>query len=210
MGSPGARVRAVAHLDRQARRPRADRRNTSGKRSLKLRLITAARTGPNAALRFGAHDDPLDKRGRAECARLRLSFPDTVRIAPDRSATETAAEIGADGVIDDALKSLDLGRWTGLAPDEIDPLDLGEWFGDPGANPHGGESITAFLARLSAWLETDWAVDVGAVVASGTAQGLVAAATGMSFWGVEVAPAGVIDLERRGGRWRLQLGSTNI
>jgi broad specificity phosphatase PhoE len=173
-------------------------------------LITAARTGPNAALRFGAHDDPLDKRGRAECAQLRLSLPDTVRIAPDRSATETAAEIGADGVIDDALKSLDLGRWTGLAPDEIDPLDLGEWFGDPGANPHGGESITAFLARLSAWLETDWAVDVGAVVASGTAQGLVAAATGMSFWGVEVAPAGVIDLERRGGRWRLQLGSTNI
>ncbi len=173
-------------------------------------MITAARTGPNAALRFGAHDDPLDKRGRAECAQLRLSFPDTVRIAPDRSATETAAEIGADGVIDDALKSLDLGRWTGLAPDEIDPLDLGEWFGDPGANPHGGESITAFLARLSAWLETAWTVDVGAVVASGTAQGLVAAATGMSFWGVEVAPAGVIDLERRGGRWRLQLGSTNI
>lgn len=162
------------------------------------------------ALRFGAHDDPLDKRGRADCARLRLSYPETVRIAPDRSASETAAEIGVHGVVDNALAALDVGRWAGLTPDQVDPAELGEWFADPDSSPHGGESVTAFLGRLSVWLNIPWTVDVGAVVASGTAQGLVAAALGVDFWSVEVAPAAVIDLERRGERWRLRLGSTNF
>ncbi len=162
------------------------------------------------ALSFGSHDDPLDKRGRADCARLRLSLSGKVFVAPDRSATETVAEMSNnamvdDPVVDNGLAAIDLGRWKGLPPDQVDPAELGLWLSDPSSNPHGGESVTAFVARLEHWLGGHRDADGSAVVAAGTAQGLISAATGADFWSIEVAPAAVIDLEGGRGCWRLRL-----
>lgn len=169
-------------------------------------MITAARTGPNAALRFGA-DEPLDKRGRADCARLRLPYPDPVRIAPERAAIETAALIGADGPLEPRLAAIDLGCWADLGPQQIDPTELGTWLAEPDFASHGGESVNAFVARLDDWLIGCAESDLTAVVASGTAQGLVAAALGCEFWSVEVAPAHIVNLSRRNARWRVRFGN---
>lgn len=111
----------------------------------------------------------------------------------------------ADAVVDTALAAIDLGRWSSLRPDQVDPMDLGQWLGDHDARPHGGESIAAFVARLRYWLDEHQESDVCAVVAAGTAQGLVSAATGADFFSVEVAPAAVIDMIGHRGRWRLRL-----
>lgn len=113
--------------------------------------------------------------------------------------------MGDDAVVDNVLAAIDLGRWKTLTPDQVDPMDLGLWFSDRNAKPHGGESIAAFVARLEYWLEACPKADLCAVVAPGTAQGLISAATGADFWRIEVAPAAMIDLEPRGGRWRLRL-----
>jgi broad specificity phosphatase PhoE len=92
-----------------------------------------------------------------------------------------------------------------VSPDEVDHVELAQWFTDPAACPHGGESVAAFIARLGRWLARHQDADLSAVVAPGTAQGLVAAALGVDFWSIEVAPAVVVDLEGRGSRWRLRL-----
>lgn len=156
------------------------------------------------ALTFGDHENPLDKRGRADCARLRL-LSGNVIVAPDHAAAETIAGMGADAVVDNALAAIDLGRWKSLTPDQVDPMELGLWLSDRCASPHGGESVAAFVERLEHWLDECSEGDVCAVVAAGTAQGLISAATGADFWSIDVAPAAMIDLESRGGRWRLRL-----
>nr|WP_255327775.1 histidine phosphatase family protein [Nocardia sp. 348MFTsu5.1] len=154
---------------------------------------------------FGA-DDPLDQRGRADCARLRWSVSREAQVAPERSAIETAELTGCAGPIDSKLSSIDLGSWAGLAPEQVDPMELGSWLMDPDFASHGGESVTAFVARLADWLKGCADSDSIAVVTSGTAQGLVAAALACDFWSVEVAPAQVVNLSRRGGRWRVRIG----
>lgn len=127
-------------------------------------------------------------------------------IAPERSAVETAELTGYVGPIEPMLSSIDLGSWIGCTPEQIDPAQLGSWLADPDFASHGGESVTAFVARLGDWLGGCAEADSVAVVTSGTAQGLVAAALGCDFWSVEVAPARVVNLSRRGARWRVRFG----
>lgn len=156
-------------------------------------------------MRFGA-DEPLDRRGRADCARLRLPYPNPVQIAPERAAIETAELIGADGPVHAGLAAIDLGSWAGRSPEQIDPTELGAWMTDPDFASHGGESISAFVVRLHDWLIGCAESDLSVVVTSGTAQGLVAAALGCEFWSVEVAPAHIVNLSRRNERWRVRFG----
>ena len=174
---------------------------------LDLTVVVAARTGPNASLTFGSHDEPLDIRGQADARGLHHQSGASVFVAPDVSARDTARLMGAgDADVEPALRAIDLGRWTGLRPEQVNPLELGQWFSDPTAAPHGGESVVEFIERLAHWLQDRGGDDVVVVVAGGTAQGMVAAAIGADFFGIEVEPADVIRLRRRGGRWRLRPG----
>jgi broad specificity phosphatase PhoE len=157
-------------------------------------------------LTFGSHELPLDERGQDDATRLQLHVHANMRIAPDASAQETAMLMGADGEVDPRLRAIDLGRWTGRRPDQVAPAELMQWFADPDAVPHGGESVTDFVGRLTDWLNDCEGDDLGVVVASGTAQGIVAAAIGARFFGLEIEPAESINLRRSVGRWRLQLG----
>jgi broad specificity phosphatase PhoE len=158
-------------------------------------------------LAFGSHDEPLDTRGQADATGLRLHTGAKVFVAPDVSARDTARLMGVGHAdVEPALRAIDLGRWTGLRPDQVDPSELGQWFADPAAAPHGGESVVAFVGRLAEWLQNRGGDDVAVVVAGGTAQGIVTAAIGADFFSIEVQPADVIRLRRRGGRWRLRPG----
>lgn len=52
------------------------------------------------------------------------------------------------------MRTLDVGAWTGRLPEEIPPPELGAWLADPESRPHGGESISDFVARIQAWRTT--------------------------------------------------------
>ncbi len=109
-----------------------------------------------------------------------------------------------DVVVDDALRSIDLGSWVGRRPEEIAPDELGRWFADPDAVPHGGESVAAFLHRVHARLTDLIPTAVGiVVVAKPVVQAAVALHRGVGpagFFGVDIAPASTwaVDISIRG------------
>lgn len=114
-------------------------------------IIVAGRTAPNRAVRFGAESGPLDGRGRSGILALAASLTRAtgpVFAGPERSAVESAALLSDLVTPVPGFSSLDVGRWRGLAPEEIPPAELGSWFGDPASAPHGGESVTDFVARI--------------------------------------------------------------
>ncbi|WP_338857253.1 histidine phosphatase family protein [Gordonia hongkongensis] len=118
-----------------------------------MQIITAGRTGPNRSVRFGG-DAVLDDRGRSSVLGLAASMTRAVdTCGPETATRETAALLGAAGtiVVDDALRTLDVGGWAGSSPEEIDPVELGAWFADPCARPHGGESVVDFVDRVHSW-----------------------------------------------------------
>lgn len=156
-----------------------------------MQIITAGRTGPNRSVRFGG-DPVLDQRGRRDVLGLSASLTRPVDICGPEAATRATAEIlGArsDLIVDDTLRTLDVGAWSGLSPEEIDPVDLGGWFADPEARPHGGESVADFVARVHAWHSTRaGSGDRCVVVAMPVAQALLCSdATG--YFAHEVRPA---------------------
>jgi len=75
--------------------------------------------------------------------------------SPARAAVETAAALGLAATVDPGLADWHLGEWRGRALDEIaaaHPAELAAWLAAPDAAPHGGESLTALLARVAGWL----------------------------------------------------------
>ncbi|MGC4934543.1 histidine phosphatase family protein [Gordonia sp. DT30] len=168
-----------------------------------LLVVTAGRTGPNKALRFGG-DASLDEAGRRRVAALAIEVGARPIVAGPEAATRQSAELlGPDVRVDDSLRTLDVGRWAGHAPDEVDPDDLAVWFGDPASCPHGGESIAAFVERITLWHRTfaetaDARAASCVVVAMPVAQALLAG-DAASFFGIEVAPATVYRLPRATG-----------
>lgn len=118
-------------------------------------VITAGRTAPNKLVRFGGADTPLDDRGRRAVAALCASgvvVSGPVRCGPEASAVETVALLGGRPVVDDELRGLDVGRWDGRLPEEVPVDELGEWFAEPATAPHGGESVAAFVGRITGLL----------------------------------------------------------
>jgi broad specificity phosphatase PhoE len=84
------------------------------------------------------------------------------------------------------------------------------WLGQPGAAPHGGESIVDLISRVSGWLESLTANPLRTVAVTHPAvirAAIVAAldAAPAAFWRIDVAPAGRIVMHFRGGRWTLRL-----
>lgn len=171
-------------------------------------MITAARTGPSTGLLFGAENDPLDVRGRADAAKLSGSLIGGPVSGPERSVRETAELAEAVSAVDDDLRGLNVGYWKGIAPQDVSPADLQAWLTDPRFDAHGGESIAALTARMSSWLDRVGrrGKPVTAVVATTAASALVAAAFDDAdrFFSFEIAPATVVDLSHR-RHWRLML-----
>lgn len=77
---------------------------------------------------------------------------------------------------------------------------------DPAARPHGGESLSALLARVGGWLDAQAALDGRAIAV--THAGVVKAALvyaldapPAAFWRVDVAPLALTELHAHDGRW---------
>ena len=175
----------------------------------RLLLVRHASTDAVRAAAFGA-DEPLDAAGAAAAAGLRLPRADEVLVSPARRATQTAERAGlAVTAVEPALAECDFGRWAGLTLSEVaerEPDAVTAWLDDPGAAPYGGESLSAVLARVRGWLETQ-AARTGTAIAV-THAGVVKAAVvtaldapPAAFWRIDVAPLSVTELHAHDGRW---------
>ena len=118
----------------------------------RLTLVAHASTAATARALF-ARDEGLEPRGAAAAAAAAAPRRITRAVcSPARAAVETAAALGLATTVDAGLADWHLGDWRGRALDEIAAAEVAAWLADPDAVPHGGESLTALLARVAAWL----------------------------------------------------------
>lgn len=178
----------------------------------------------NAALREARFDDAgpvepppagLDPLGPATGVRVLSSPSGRCR------ATAEALGLGAGAYeVEPALAGCAMGRWRGRRLDELsaeEPESVAAWLSDPGAAPHGGESLRELRTRVAEWLEGLEGLD--GLPGSGTfcvlaepdvIRAAVAHALGAPeevFWRLDVRPLHRVELSGRAGRWNLRLGA---
>ncbi|MFE7649382.1 histidine phosphatase family protein [Streptomyces phaeoluteigriseus] len=187
--------------------------------TVRLTLLCAAAPAERD-VRFG--DIPLDERAlrqaRAVAATVAGALPDgaACRAAPSERCLRTAQALGWDTpVVEPSLRDLDMGDWRGRTLDEVaagDGAGLAVWMTDPGAAPHGGESVADACGRVAAWLDA-LPPDAGrvlAVVEQAVARAAVLRALDAplsSFWRVDVPPLSAVHLTGRSGRWNLRMSA---
>lgn len=121
-----------------------------------LTLICHAATAAMRAGAFATDGDPVEHVGRAPAAAIGPLRVDVAWTSPALAARQTAAALGLEAVVAPGLRACDPGRWAGRRLDDLqveDPQGLAAWLTDPGAAPHGGETLVALMARVAAWLD---------------------------------------------------------
>jgi broad specificity phosphatase PhoE len=169
----------------------------------RLLLVRHAPTRATRGFAFPA-DEPLLDTGPLE-----LPVPPRYEVvcSPSLRCAQTAAAAGLTvGVVEPRIAECDFGSWSGRTLEEIDPAAARVWMADPDATPHGGESLRAFAARVSAWLDEQAQLDGSAVAI--THGGVVKAAVIHalkapieSFWRVDASPLAITELHAHHGRW---------
>ena len=178
-----------------------------------MRTLLLVRHAPTSATRASAFpaDEALDERGRAQAAGLATRLPRRAAIitSPARRCRETAEAAGLDAEVDDQLAECDFGTWSGRSLAEVnddEPDGVRTWMLDPGAAPHGGDSLETFCARIARWLDAQAEQD-GRVVAITHGEVIKAAvvhalgAPLLSFWRIDASPLAFTELHAHGGRW---------
>jgi broad specificity phosphatase PhoE len=202
--------------------------------SARLTLVAHASTAATASAGFPG-DEGLEPRGlaAARAAWGRLRRPTRVVRSPATAAAETADALELAATVDVGLADWDLGAWRGRTLDELaaaDPAAVHTWLTEPGAAPHGGESLAALLARVTAWLgiidgegeegrgdgpggggEGDDGPGGGGHVVAVTHAAVVRAAVVVTldappaaFWRIDIAPLTATVLRGGPGRWTLR------
>jgi len=155
-------------------------------------------------------DEPLDAAGLAAATALAGSLgAGEALCSPAARARATAEAAGLDARPVPALAECDFGTWAGRTLAgvwEADPAAVEAWMTDPGAAPHGGESLSAFLERVAAWLDAQAALDGRAIAVThgGVIKAAVVHALGAppaAFWRVDAAPLHVTELHAHDGRF---------
>ncbi|MBI2691736.1 MAG: histidine phosphatase family protein [Solirubrobacterales bacterium] len=178
-----------------------------------MRRLFLIRHAPTAATRASAFpvDEPLDEGGRNAATRLQgiLRDTDEVFCGPSLRCRQTAEIAGAIPMVEPDLAECDFGSWGGrvLADVHVEEPDATRaWMTDPDARPHGGESLTQFSSRVTAWLddqaETDgraFAITHGGVIKAALVHSVAAPVE--SFWRFDAAPLSVTELHAFDGRW---------
>ncbi|MFF5205515.1 histidine phosphatase family protein [Streptosporangium sp. NPDC000396] len=175
----------------------------------RLLLVCHASTPATARAVFPG-DEPLDEPGLRRAAALAPQFgPGSAACAAELRCVQTAEALGLRADPDPLLADCDYGRWRGRTLGEVEaaePEGLAAWLTDPAAAPHGGESITDLLGRVSGWLSRRAPGRLVAVTHPPVIRAAVVHALGapaQAFWRVDVAPLARVALTGRDGRWRL-------
>ena len=174
----------------------------------RLSLISHAATSAERAGIFPVADEPASPDSLIPCA---IGHFDRLWTAPERRARQSAAGFGAEAVIVPDLADADYGDWRGRTLSAIeagDPAGTAAWLADPGAAPHGGESLLVLLRRVGTWLDGlglpghTVAVTHPSVIRAAIVHAL--GAPPVSFWRIDVQPLSVTDLRRHGRHWTLR------
>jgi broad specificity phosphatase PhoE len=175
--------------------------------------LLLVRHAPTAATRASTFplDEPLDERGAAAAALLGAALPPrcAALTSPALRCRQTAEAAGLrDPRVEPALAECDLGTWGGRTLADVHEAEGLGWIGDPESCAHGGESLVAFAARVSRWLDGQARLEGRAVAV--THAGVVKAAVVhalraplAAFWQVDVAPLGITELHAHDGRWTI-------
>ncbi|MEJ7796911.1 MAG: histidine phosphatase family protein [Solirubrobacteraceae bacterium] len=180
----------------------------------RLLLVRHAPTGATRAACFPL-DEPLDERARCDAELLGARLPSRryeLLCSPALRCHQTAAAAGlAEPLVVAEIAECDFGSWAGRSladVDEVDPEAAAAWINDPHARAHGGESLTAFAARVGAWLDRQARRDGAAVAIThgGVVKAAVMHALGVplgAFWRIDCAPLSITELHAHDGRWTL-------
>ena len=178
----------------------------------RLTLISHAATQALRRAAFPA-DELVSETEIAKIANLGWSAPATQRIlcGPERRVQETADALGLRAEVDQDLRDCDYGAWSGYELSQIQldrPDDVASWLTDPGAAPHGGESILELMARIGQWLDRQrdggytLAITHPAVIRGVVVNALQAPP--LAFWRIDVAPLSITDLRFNGRMWTVR------
>jgi broad specificity phosphatase PhoE len=185
---------------------------------LRVTFVAAARSAPLLAERFD-DDRPLDQAGWDEVQRvagdlLPLAAAELRYCSPTPRSRATGDALGYAPLVQLALRDCDMGRWRGMTLGEAmarEPEAVDAWLADPRANPHGGESLLAFISRVGGWLDTRPVDDAGRIVAVAEPAVIRAAlvyalkAPPATYWNIDVRPLSTSTVTGRAGRWNLRL-----
>lgn len=183
--------------------------------STRLSLICHARTVAQKLACFPTNE-PVEKSPlAADTLATHFGSPHRLICGPELRTRQTAAWMGADAQIDQALRDCDWGRWHGQsikALQRAEGADLQAWLEDPHATPHGGESVAQVCERVAAWLLSVQSTP-GHVVAVThpfvIRAAMVQVMQGAGFHDLDVEPLSVLEL-RFTGRWRLRLPGLDL
>ncbi|ADJ22316.1 Phosphoglycerate mutase [Hyphomicrobium denitrificans ATCC 51888] len=181
-----------------------------------IQRLTLISHAPTAATRAAAFplDEGIDEKARRDTSALSGDLPQflTAWTSPARRAVETAAALNVDAKIEPLIRDMDLGRWAGRTFADVEasePEAMVGWLTDTAASPHGGESVEALLARVANWLRAaperqgrSVAVTHPAVIRAAVVVALEA--NPVSFWRIDIAPLGIVELGSNGKRWTLK------
>ncbi|MER5788336.1 histidine phosphatase family protein [Streptomyces sp. NPDC001980] len=189
---------------------------------LRVTFVAAARSSPLLAERF-QDDRPLDQAGWEEVQRVAgelmpLAAAELRYCSPTPRSRATGEALGYAPLVQLALRDCDMGRWRGLTLGEAmarEPDQVDAWLSDPRGNPHGGESLLAFITRVGGWLDTRPVDDGDRIVAVAEPSVIRAAlvyalkAPPSTYWNIDVRPLSTTTVTGRGGRWNLRFDTAS-
>lgn len=183
--------------------------------TVRLTLVSPATSEALRGVRFD-DDSPLDADGLARAEAATGLLPPAVHVyaAPSLRCRQTARALGLDAAPLSAIAACDMGSWRGQALEALAVTDeqaVAQWLDDPGAAPHGGESLRDLRIRVGAWLDglqglTGRVIAVAEPDAVRAAVVHALAAPDHAFWRLDVRPLTATELSGRAGRWNLRTG----
>jgi broad specificity phosphatase PhoE len=183
-----------------------------------LTFISHAATEAQRRVAF-PRDEPVLENEILRITGLNWRAPAAAQVwsAPEQRTQQTSRMLGLTAALADGLKDCDYGRWRGRKMDEVqgeDPEGIVAWLSDPGAAPHGGESIEQIAGRVGRWMDEQRvvkhtvAVTHPAVIRAAVVHALQIPL--QTFWRIDVAPLTVTDLRFNGNAWTLRYFSCPI
>jgi broad specificity phosphatase PhoE len=178
----------------------------------RLTLISHAATEAQRRAAFPSNE-PLGDGETEKISALRWNAPRAQRIltAPELRAQQTSEALGLSADVDSDLRDCDYGAWSGFSLSDVssrNPEGVALWLSDPGAAPHGGESIADLIDRVGLWLQKQRdARHTLAITHPAVIRAAIVCALGASpqtFWRIDIAPLSTTDLRWNERMWALR------
>ena len=178
----------------------------------RLTLIAHAATEAQRRTTFPL-DEPILDQEVAKVLGLNWVAPRAEHIwaAPEQRTQQTSSILALQATTAEHLRDCDYGSWRGRAMDQVQSEDqegLLAWLTDPGASPHGGESIEDLLGRVGNWMDEQR--ECGHSIAV-THPSVIRAAIinalhipGQTFWRFDIPPLSFSDLRFSRNTWTVR------